>query len=68
LLSTHIEDEELKKFYHELMVSEAGHYVTFIEVARTFQNVDLVNVRCQKWLNFEALVLKEIGNRADRMY
>jgi tRNA-(ms[2]io[6]A)-hydroxylase len=36
------------------MVSEAGHYVTFIELARSFQNVDLVNVRWQEWLNFEA--------------
>jgi tRNA-(ms[2]io[6]A)-hydroxylase len=68
LLSTHIQDEELKKFYHELMVSEAGHYVTFIELARTFQNVDLVNARWQEWLNFEASVLKGIGSRADRMH
>ena len=68
LLSTHILDEELKKFYYELMVSEAGHYVTFIELARTFQNVDLVNARWQEWLIFEASVIQEIGHRADRMH
>lgn len=68
LLSTHIQDNELRKFYYELMVSEAGHYVTFIELARTFQDVDLVNARWQEWLNFEASVLQEIGHRADRMH
>ncbi len=36
LLSQNIADEELQKFYHELMISEAGHYVTFIELARYY--------------------------------
>jgi len=68
LLSKHIQDEELKKFYYELMVSEAGHYVTFIELARTYQDINLVNQRWQEWLIFEASVLQEIGHRADRMH
>jgi tRNA-(ms[2]io[6]A)-hydroxylase len=68
LLSNHIQDQELKKFYQELMISEAGHYVTFIELARSFQAVDKVNARWQEWLTFEASVLKEIGIRADRMH
>jgi tRNA-(ms[2]io[6]A)-hydroxylase len=68
LLSNHIQDQELKKFYQELMISEAGHYVTFIELARSFQDVDKVNARWQEWLTFEASVLKEIGIRADRMH
>ena len=68
LLSKHIQDEELKKFYYELMVSEAGHYVTFIELARSFQDATLVNTRWQEWLTFEASVLQEIGVRADRMH
>ncbi|MDG1279093.1 MAG: tRNA-(ms[2]io[6]A)-hydroxylase [Algoriphagus sp.] len=68
LLSKHIQDEELKKFYYELMVSEAGHYVTFIELARSYQEVEKVNARWQEWLTFEASVLEEIGVRADRMH
>ena len=68
LLSKHIEDEDLKKFYYELMVSEAGHYVTFIELARSYQEVEKVNARWQEWLTFEAGVLQEIGVRADRMH
>jgi tRNA-(ms[2]io[6]A)-hydroxylase len=68
LLSKHIQDEELKKFYYELMISEAGHYVTFIELARSYQDVEKVNARWQEWLTFEASVLEEIGVRADRMH
>jgi len=68
LLSKHIQDEELKKFYYELMVSEAGHYVTFLELARSYQEVEKVNARWQEWLTFEASVLEEIGVRADRMH
>lgn len=68
LLSKSIQDEELKKFYYELMISEAGHYVTFIELARKYQNPEKVNARWQEWLTFEAEVLKEIGVRGNRMH
>ncbi|WP_026957038.1 tRNA-(ms[2]io[6]A)-hydroxylase [Algoriphagus vanfongensis] len=68
LLSTHIQDDELKKFYYELMISEAGHYVTFIEMARKYQDPDKVNKRWQEWLDFEASILKEMEIRGDRMH
>lgn len=68
LLSKNIQDKELQNFYYELMISEAGHYVTFIELARKYQNPEKVNVRWQEWLTYEAEVLKEIGVRGDRMH
>lgn len=68
LLSKHIMDVDLQKFYHELMISEAGHYVTFIEMARKYQDPEKVNKRWQEWLTFEAEVLKEIELRGDRMH
>src|SRR5690606_13838363 len=34
LLSTNIKDQELAKFYYDLMVSEAGHYTLFLNFAR----------------------------------
>jgi tRNA-(ms[2]io[6]A)-hydroxylase len=68
LLSKNIADEELQKFYYELMISEAGHYVTFIELARKYQDPELVNQRWQEWLAYEAEVLKNIGIRGDRMH
>ncbi|MFC0262771.1 tRNA-(ms[2]io[6]A)-hydroxylase [Fontibacter flavus] len=68
LLSKHIQDEELKKFYFELMVSEAGHYVNFIELAREVYGKDKVNQRWQEWLAYEAEVMKNLEVRGDRMH
>ena len=36
VLSKNIQDKDLAKFYHDLMVSEAGHYTTFLNYARNF--------------------------------
>ena len=68
LLSKNIQDEDLQKFYFELMISEAGHYVTFIEMARMYQDPEKVNKRWQEWLTFEAEVLKSMELRGDRMH
>ncbi|MFD2202515.1 tRNA-(ms[2]io[6]A)-hydroxylase [Shivajiella indica] len=68
LLSKHINDEELKKFYYELMISEAGHYVNFIELAREIYDKEKVNLRWKEWLDYEAEVLKNLDLRGDRMH
>lgn len=68
LLSKNIQDQDLQKFYYELMISEAGHYVTFIEMARMYQDPEKVNKRWQEWLTFEADVLKSLELRGDRMH
>lgn len=68
LLSQHIQDDELKKFYYELMISEAGHYVTFIEMARKYYDPEIVNQRWQEWLDYEAQVLANMEVRGDRMH
>ncbi|MGY6520921.1 MAG: tRNA isopentenyl-2-thiomethyl-A-37 hydroxylase MiaE [Mongoliitalea sp.] len=68
LLYQHIRDEELKKFYYELMISEAGHYVNFIELAREIYDTAKVNTRWQEWLDFEAKVIRNLEIRGDRMH
>ncbi|WP_297337085.1 tRNA-(ms[2]io[6]A)-hydroxylase [Algoriphagus sp.] len=68
LLSKQIQDQELQRFYYELMISEAGHYVTFIELAKHYQDESLVNQRWQEWLEYEAQVLKNMEIRGDRMH
>lgn len=68
LLSNELKDEELKRFYYELMVSEAGHYVTFIELARHYQKPELVNERWQEWLEREAEILKTLEIKGDRIH
>lgn len=61
LLSKEIKDPELSKFYHDLMISEAGHYTTFIGFARQYgQDID-VDKRWQELIDFEAEVIKNYG-------
>jgi tRNA 2-(methylsulfanyl)-N6-isopentenyladenosine37 hydroxylase len=59
LLSESLEDEGLRSFYRDLMVSEANHYTTFLGFARQYGNpYEDVNARWQKWLDYEAEILK----------
>jgi len=61
VMSEHINDEELSKFYYELMVSEAGHYTMFIGLARKYAgNVD-VEKRWKEFLDYEANVIRNYG-------
>lgn len=68
LLSLHIQEEDLKKFYHEFMVSEAGHYRTFLDLARLYTDEDKVKIRWQEMLEFEADIMKRRELRGDRMH
>ena len=64
LLSEQINDDDLKLFYNELMISEAGHYTLFIGFARKYgSEVEDVDARWQHWLNYEAELLKNYGNK-----
>lgn len=61
LLSERIKDKELSKFYYDLMVSEAGHYTTFITFARKYgQDVD-VDQRWKDLVEFEGELIKSYG-------
>jgi tRNA 2-(methylsulfanyl)-N6-isopentenyladenosine37 hydroxylase len=68
LLHKHIADEELKKFYYELMVSEAGHYHNFIELAEEYMSKDYVKARWNEFLEAEAAIMKSLAVRGDRMH
>lgn len=68
LLSEEISDESLKKFYHDLMVSEAGHYVNFIDLAKEYLPAGYVKTRWQEWLDIEAHIIENLSIRGDRMH
>jgi tRNA-(ms[2]io[6]A)-hydroxylase len=68
LLSKHIRDEGLKKFYYELMVSEAAHYKNFIQLAKSFQDEHKVWNRWKEWLEEEAKIMESLEIRGDRMH
>jgi tRNA-(ms[2]io[6]A)-hydroxylase len=61
VLSENIKDPELAKFYRELMISEAGHYTTFIGFAREHGDGIDVDKRWKEWLEFEASIISNYG-------
>jgi len=63
VLSLNIKDEELAKFYHELMVSEAGHYTTFLNFARKYSTDVDVDKRWKEWLEFEGELIQSFGKK-----
>jgi tRNA 2-(methylsulfanyl)-N6-isopentenyladenosine37 hydroxylase len=63
VLSKNIKDEELSKFYHELMVSEANHYTTFVGFAKKYANGYDVDKRWKEWLDYEAEVILSYGKQ-----
>ena len=61
VLSENIKDEKLANFYRELMISEAGHYTTFITFARQYAKEVDVDKRWQEFLDYEAKVIANYG-------
>lgn len=68
LLSLHINDPELKEFYHEFMVSEAGHYRMFIDLAKKYMPEDHVKRRWNEIVEGEAKILATLELRGDRVH
>ena len=68
LLSLHISDQSLKDFYHEFMVSEAGHYRMFIDLANDFASKEYVQERWDAYLDFEAELVQRLEYRGDRVH
>ncbi len=68
LLSQHLTDPELTSFYHELMISEAGHYRNFIELAKVYWDPAKVEIRWKEFLYEEALIMENLEIRSDRFH
>ena len=64
VFSENMEDEELKKFYKNLMISEANHYTTFLQFAREYQDREIVDKKWHALLNYEAEMMKVRGTIA----
>lgn len=61
VLSENLEDQNLAKFYFDLMKSEAGHYTMFLKFARKYDDVEKVNKKWQALLEYEAQVMQDLG-------
>ena len=63
-LSENIQDKELAKFYHDLMISEATHYTMFLKFARKYGagKID-VDAQWNAFLEYEKEVIQEFGKK-----
>jgi tRNA-(ms[2]io[6]A)-hydroxylase len=64
VFSENMQDEELSKFYRDLMISEANHYTLFLGYARTYMDREIVDQKWQELLAFEAEMMKTRGTVA----
>ncbi len=68
ILSTNLEDEGLRQFYHTFMISEAGHYRMFLNLAEEYGGKDKVQKRWQEYLEHEKGIMESMELRGDRMH
>lgn len=63
MLSETVDDADLRSFYRELMISEAGHYTTFIQFARQYGGKVDVDQRWKEFLEYEASLMSKYGRK-----
>lgn len=68
LLSENLPEEDLRQFYYKFMVSEAGHYRLFIDLANEYFPEQHVRAAWDFWLQTEAVILQSLAPRGDRMH
>ncbi len=68
ILWKNIDDQKLSTFYYELMVSEAGHYKNFLQLAREYMPDQYVTKRWSEMLETEAKIVASLEVRGDRMH
>jgi tRNA-(ms[2]io[6]A)-hydroxylase len=68
ILCEQLEDPELKKFYYEFMVSEAGHYTRFLALAKRYYPEAAVKKRWSEILESEASIIRNLEIRGDRVH
>lgn len=68
LLSLYCSDADLREFYHEFMVSEAGHYRMFLDLAKEYMPEEYVKTRWQEILDGEAKIIAGLEYRGDRVH
>lgn len=68
LLSVDISDDELKEFYRKLMISEAGHFRLFLDLALAILPKAQVMARWEEYLGKEAEIIQNMEVRGDRVH
>jgi tRNA-(ms[2]io[6]A)-hydroxylase len=58
LLSEQLEDKQLGRFYHKLMISEANHYTLFLRLAHKYGEKESVDKKWAALLDYEAKIMQ----------
>ena len=61
LLSEHLNDKKLAKFYKKLMISEAHHYTLFLKLARQYGQRKEVDTKWNALLQYESDIMAQLG-------
>lgn len=67
-LAIGLEAQDLKVFYYQLMVSEAGHYKLFLDLAKKYGDAAYVLKRWNEYLEYEAEIIRDLAIRGDRIH
>lgn len=62
ILAENIDDTNLRKFYKDLADTEAGHYVTFTNIARNYFDKETVKARLDEMTDFESNIISNLTN------
>lgn len=68
LLSLYCADADLREWYHKFMVSEAGHYRMFLDLAERYFGQERARSRWKEYLAHEAGIMRSLPTRGDRMH
>ncbi|HMO13021.1 MAG TPA: tRNA-(ms[2]io[6]A)-hydroxylase [Pirellulaceae bacterium] len=67
LLRKHVKDQELADFYDSLFESEARHHSTYVRIAKTFADEEVVKQRLKELAELEAEIIAR-GDSLPRMH
>ncbi len=62
ILAENLKEPDLKKFYSDLSASEAGHYVTYIKLAKLYFDEEIVNKRLDELSEIEKKIVLSLPN------
>lgn len=68
VLSENLEEAHLRKFYRTFMISEAGHYTLFIELAYLYFGKSLVRARWKEYLEYEGAMIQTLSLSGRRVH
>ena len=62
ILELSVDDDQLRKLYHDLFPIEAGHYMMFVKLAKLYYKESLVEKRLDELSEFESSIVKSLSN------